>query len=162
MKKRATYLLVLFISALFVNVRAQQKTFDKPTFYQVMEKGSVEAVDNQIKLIATTTGINKEAYTGSLQMKKASLVKGASKKLSIFKEGHEKLEAVIKKDNQNAEWRFLRLIIQENAPKILKYKSEIKTDAAFIQSSFKGLSADVQSAVMDYRKHSNTLQALNF
>lgn len=162
MKKRANYLFVLFFSVLFVNATAQQKSFDKPAFYQVMEKAGSEELDNEIKLIAGTTGINKDAYTGALLMKKASLEKGAAKKLNVFKQGHEKLEAVIKKDQQNAEWRFLRLIIQENAPKILKYRSEIKTDAAYIQSSFKGLSADVQSAVMDYRKHSNTLQALNF
>ena len=145
-----------------MNATAQQKNFDKLAFYQVMEKAGSEELDNEIKLIASTTGINKDAYTGALLMKKAGFEKGAAKKLNVFKQGHVKLEAAIKKDQQNAEWRFLRLIIQENAPKVVKYRSEIKSDAAYIQSSFKGLSSDVQSAVMDYRKHSNTLQNLNF
>lgn len=145
----------------FIN-QAMAQAFDKAAFYKVMENGNADAVDRQLKIIETSTNINKGAYSGALLMKKAALIKGASKKLNVFKDGHTKLEAAIEKDKDNVEWRFLRLIIQENAPKILNYKSDKKEDAAIIQHSFKKLSPDVQSAVMDYRKHSDTLQTFIF
>lgn len=145
---------------LFSRVNAQ--AFDKAAFYKVMENGNTDAVDKELKIIEAAPNINKEAYSGALLMKKAGLIKGASKKLSVFKGGHAKLESAIEKEKENAEWRFLRLIIQENAPKILNYKSDKKEDAAMIHGSFKKLSPEVQSAVMDYRKHSDTLQTLNF
>jgi len=59
-------------------------------------------------------------------MKKAGLVAGVGNKLKVFKTGLQELEASIKQDNTNAEYRFMRLMIQENAPGILGYKKEIK------------------------------------
>lgn len=139
-----------------------QSGFDKAGYYKVMESGDAAAIDQQIKIIDNTEKINKEAYTGALLMKKASLIKGAAKKLNIFKEGHKKLETAIERDNANTEWRFLRLIIQEHAPKMLKYRNDISKDAAAIQSGFKKLSPEVQAAVLDYKKNSSSLQSLQF
>ena len=85
-----------------------------------------------------------------------------SNKLNIFKEGHRKLEAVIKKDNMNAELRFLRLIIQENAPGILGYKSDLKQDSELIKKSFTDLPQVVQQAIIDYSKKSKILNPSDF
>lgn len=141
--------------------KSQDKGFDKAAFYKVMENGDLAAVDKQLKIIETAD-INKEAYGGAMEMKRAGLVKGPSKKLNVFKAGHKKLEAAIEKDKANVEWHFLRLIIQEHAPKILGYRDDIDKDAALVHGSFKKLSPELQAAVMDYRKQSNTLQKLNF
>ncbi len=159
---RGSFICILvFLLSGFTKAKCQQ-SFDKSAYYKLMEKATTEDIDKQLKIIESSAGINNDAYTGALLMKKAGVVKGPSKKLSVFKSGNKKLEAAIEKDNQNAEWRFLRLIIQENAPKILGYRSDIKKDAAFIQSNFKKLSPEVQAAVLDYRKHSDTLRPLNF
>lgn len=162
MNGRIIYLLCFLMQGLFCQAKGPQQGFDKTAYYKVMENGNIDAIDKQLKIIETTSNINKEAYTGALLMKKADLVKGASKKLSVFKAGHQKLEAAMEKDNENAELHFLRLIIQEHAPKIVNYRSDIKKDAEIIHGSFKKLSPEVQSAVIDYRKHSDTLQSLNF
>ena len=146
---------------LFIEAKAQQG-FDKAAFYKVMENGKLDAVEEQMRIIVSVAGINKDAYSGALIMKKAGLVKGPSKKLSVFKEGHKKLEAVIKADEANIEWHFLRLIIQEHAPKMLGYHDDIKKDAELVHTNFKKLSPEVQAAVLDYRKQSDTLQPLNF
>lgn len=159
-KASIIYLLFFLMTGLFIQAKSQG--FDKVTYYKVMEGGNTVAVDKQLKLIETAPDINKEAYSGALLMRKAALVKGPSKKLNVFKSGHKMLEGAIGKDKDNPEWRFLRLIIQENAPKILNYRSDKKNDAAIIQNAFKKLSPEVQSAVIDYRKHSDTLQPLNF
>lgn len=153
---------MLFFLLPVISARAQQGGFNKEAYYQVMENASVETVDKQLKIIETSSGINKDAYRGALLMKKAGVIKGASKKLNTFKSGHKQLEAAIEKENENGEWRFLRLMIQENAPKILGYRSDIDKDATYIHSAFKKLSPEVQSAVMSYRKQSNSLKKLNF
>lgn len=156
--RRATYILFFLLQAFIT----RSQDFNKPAYYQVMENGNIESVDKQLRIIESNTGINKEAYAGAMLMKKAGLVKGAGKKLNVFKDGHKKLEAAIEKDKENAEWHFLRLLIQENAPKILGYRSDIDKDATLIQASFKKLAPEVQSAVLDYRKKSNSLKKLNF
>ncbi|MES1225617.1 MAG: hypothetical protein ABUT20_59610, partial [Bacteroidota bacterium] len=90
-------LLCCLTTGLFIEAKAQQ-VFDKAVFYKVMENGKLDAVEEQMKIILSAQDINKDAYSGALIMKKAGLVKGPSKKLSVFKEGHKKLEAVIKAD----------------------------------------------------------------
>jgi hypothetical protein len=95
-------------------------------------------------------------------MRKAGLVKGASNKLSVFKSGHTQLEDAIKKDNSNAEYRFLRLIIQENAPGILGYKSDMKQDGDYIKKSYKDLPQPVKHAISNYSKQSKTLKPADF
>ena len=58
--------------------------------------------------------------------------------------------------------RFLRLIIQENAPKIVHYKSELKNDSELIIKSFNKLAPVVQQAVRDYSKNSKFLNPSDF
>ena len=60
----------------------------------------------------------------------------------------------------NPEFHFLRLMIQENAPKIVKYHSDIEKDVSIIQESYKKMSPELQTAVMDYRKQSKSLKKI--
>jgi hypothetical protein len=53
----------------------------------------------------------------------------------MFKSGRSKLESAITKDKENTEYRFLRLIIQEHAPRIVKYRNELEKDSKWIQSN---------------------------
>ena len=154
------FLMFLILPAVYMHANAQQ--FDKASYYEVMRNGSIEAIDQQSMILLASSDENKDAYTGALLMKKAGLIKGASKKLNVFKEGSKKLEARIEKENKNAELRFLRLMIQEHAPGILNYRSDINADARIVHNSFKNFPPAVQAAVLDYRKQSNTLQQLNF
>ena len=64
-------------------------------------------------------------FTGALLMKKAGFNAPPAIKLHLFKSGHKMLEAAIRNNPENAEFRFLRLIIQEHAPGILGYKNDI-------------------------------------
>lgn len=153
-------LLTGFLALGFHVAGAQQ--FDKAAYYQVMESGKLDAVENQLKIINSSANINRQAYSGALLMKKAGLIKGPGKKLNVFKDGHSKLEAAIEKEKANTEWRFLRLVIQEHAPKILNYRGDIEEDARVVHQDFKNLSPELQAAILDYRKQSDTLQKLNF
>jgi hypothetical protein len=152
-------LLLLFFS---FNVKANTKKtgFDKSAFYSAMAANDISSINTQLNIVITSSINEKEAYEGALLMKKAGLITKPAEKLSLFKAGRLKLEAAIKKDKENAEFIFLRLIIQEHAPKIVDYRNNIDTDASIIRSNFKTLSPVVQQAINDYTKKSKVLKPL--
>jgi hypothetical protein len=76
----------------------------------------------------------------------------------MFRSGLKKLEKSIAEESGNAELRFLRLMIQENAPGILNYRNEIEEDSKMVRSAYKKLPKVVQQAVSDYSKKSKVLK----
>ncbi len=152
-------LLKMVLPGLFpAPVQEAGNKFNKSSFYAAMRGKEEAAVDKQIALLAITAIEEKTAYEGALLMKKAGLASGPKKKLDLFKEGHEKLEAVLNKDSSNTEYRFLRLMIQEHAPGILGYKKQIESDKRFVKNNYKKLSPVVQEAVVNYSKESKILK----
>ncbi|MBB3054050.1 hypothetical protein [Mucilaginibacter gotjawali] len=140
---------------------AQQK-FEKSVFYNVMASGDLDAVNNEINIVQDEQTSHKEGYEGALLMKKAGLLAKPKLRLKFFKEGRIKLETALLADNENTEFHFLRLAIEEHAPKIVKYHADIESDKLIIQKNFKGLSPVVQHAILDYCKNSKVLHAANF
>ena len=67
------------------------------------------------------------------------------------------LEGAIKKNPDNAEFRFLRLMVQEYAPGILGYKNDTEKDSEYIRKSYKSLPGEVQQAIANYSKKSKLL-----
>ncbi|MBV9963412.1 MAG: hypothetical protein JO072_14295 [Parafilimonas sp.] len=153
-------LIVCGISGLKACTFFQQ--FDKTTFYQILKSGGIKEIDNEISLINSSGLKNKDAFIGALQMKKADLLKVPKEKLKTFKEGATKLETVLRSDTSNVEFRFLRLIIQEHAPKVTKYNKNIAEDAAFIKTNYKKLSTDVQKILIDYSQTSKAIKPTDF
>jgi hypothetical protein len=160
LKTKSAFVFLFFCMSGFA-VSAQQ-SFDKAALYASMQTKDINVINGQIKIVNASSLPEKNAYSGALLMKKAGLAKGPSNKLSLFKSGHTKLEASIKKNNANAEYRFLRLIIQENAPGFLGYKSDIKQDADFVKKSYKSLPPVVQQAISNYSKQSKVLKPGDF
>ena len=61
------------------------------------------------------------------------------------------IETAIKADSANIEIRYLRLSVQENAPKVLKYYKNIDDDKKFILDSYSDIrSMDLKEIVKDY------------
>lgn len=137
-------------------------SIDKKEFYEVVSSKNEKTITQYITRLDNVAAKEKEAYRGTLLMTKAGLVSGPKQKLSLFKEGAKKLEAEIKKDTENPEYRFLRIIIQENAPGILGYKDNIKDDKAFLVTHYKSMEHAVQVAILDYSKNSKVLQKEDF
>lgn len=136
----------------FITQVAAQASFTKEQFYAAMSSEKVEVLDQQLLLLKDMNGTDRQAYTGALTMKKAGYVSGVGKKLRVFKEGSKELEAAIAHNKTNAEYRFLRLMIQEHAPGILGYNNELETDSEYIRKSFKNLHPTVKQAIIDYSK----------
>jgi len=154
---------ILILPLLVQQGIAQQKLrFDKEEFYNVMSKGDVNAIDNELIVVTGYATTNKEGYEGALLLKKAGLISGPRKKLDLFKAGRIKLETAIINNPDNVENHFLRLAIEEHAPKIVKYHADIEADKAIVKREFKNLSPVVQHAILDYCKNSKVLHAQDF
>ena len=158
MKLRMVSVVLLMVSGIITQGNLSQQGFSKNRYYEVIATENKDAINEQLEVLKKSSCPGKEAYEGALLMKKAGLVKG-SEKLCLFKSGRSKLESSIKNDNNNAEWRFLRIIIQEHAPKIVNYRGELQNDVQVIQTNFKGLPPVVQHAIVNYSKISKVISA---
>jgi hypothetical protein len=123
-----------------------------------MESQNKTLVDAQISELNSAPADIKNAFLGAMIMRKAGIGGNPSSKLKLFKQGHKLLEGAIAKDPNNAEYRFLRLIIQENAPGVLGYKSDLQKDSEFIRKSYSSLPEDLQKTITDYNKKSKVLK----
>jgi hypothetical protein len=140
----------------------QQGGFSKADFYSTMQSGNEQAVNKQLEIIKTSAVAGRNAFEGALLMKKAGMVNGPRKKLDLFKAGHKKLEDIIKKDSTSTEFRFLRLMVQEHAPGITGYKTELAKDRMYILANFEKLQPVVQQAIKEYSKESSVLKPIDF
>ena len=149
---------IIFIGALLIGQAGFAQTgFNKTNYYDVLNSGKLSAIEGQLKSVNTLSGNDKDAFEGALLMKKASKISVPAVKLSTFKKGHKKLESAISNVSSNIEYRFLRLIIQENAPKNLGYHKNISDDVKIIKEGKAGLNKITQTAIDDYSKHSKNL-----
>lgn len=158
MKRNMITTLTLLIFTIAVQGKFQQSIFDKSAFYKTLASENMAEINQHLSLLKFVTIPEKNAYEGVLLMRKAGIVKKAKEKLSLFKAGRVKLEAAIKSHAGNAEFHFLRLMIQEHAPSIVGYNKDIEKDCQFIRANYKNLPQVVQQAVIDYNKKSKKLK----
>jgi hypothetical protein len=136
----------------------QLSAIDRPAFYKAMEENNRGLVNEQLKVLDSAPETERQAFMGAMLMKKAGFRAPPPIKLRTFKSGHKMLEAAIKQDPVNAEFRFLRLVVQEHAPDVLGYKKDIQTDTEYIRKYYKSLPDEVQRIIEDYSKKSKFLK----
>ncbi len=76
-------------------------------------------------------------YKASAEMQKAQFALTPWKKIGHFKKGKKALEKYIKQYPKDVEARYIRFLVQSNAPFFLGYRSEIKNDYDMIQNNIK-------------------------
>ncbi|MCF2447484.1 hypothetical protein L0657_26250 [Dyadobacter sp. CY345] len=144
--------IILFSS--FVN-----PAVDKGAFYKVFGSNNPGEIDEMIALLEKEKSSSlTNAFLGALHTKKAGFLKGANEKIKIFKKGASMLEVEIAKKPANTEYRFLRLAIQEHAPKILKYNKNKDADKKAIIEGYKNLDPELQKIIKNYASGSATLK----
>ena len=158
MNIKIVFNLLFLLSVIAVQGNSQKLSFNKQAFYNAMASDNLEEINAQLNIVRGTSISEKEAYEGALLMKKAGLVTKAKEKLTLFKSGRLKLEASIKNDSKNTEFYFLRLIIQEHAPKMVNYRNELENDGSLIRTNYKTLPQVVQQAIFEYSKKSKVLK----
>lgn len=161
MKLRIELIIGCLIAFAIMSSTAYAQTgFGKQAFYSAMGSNSATVWNKQLEAVNALTGNDKSAFRGALLMRKSGSQNTPGQKLSMFKQGHKLLEAAIGQEAKNPEYRFLRLMIQENAPKIVGYNNNIGDDVKLIKASFKLLPEVVQKAVLSYSKTSKALNGL--
>ncbi|CAM1352586.1 hypothetical protein [Tenacibaculum ascidiaceicola] len=99
------------------------------------ELATKEAELSYIKKYKNSKEVSIQAYVVSLQMKQAKYKMMPWSKLKVFNTEKNKLETLISKNPNNIHLRYVRLVIQENTPSILGYKSSIKKDKQFLKEA---------------------------
>lgn len=153
-------LLLVFQLAAGYNCIAATGQFQE--FYVAFQSDDTTMISRQLNVLEGSSIPQKDAYSGALMMKMSGLVKSGMEKLKVFKKGRVMLENCIMKDSLNAEYRFLRLIIQENIPDFMNYHSKKKEDAGLIKESFSKMSPHLQKAISEYSKRSQVLKPEDF
>jgi hypothetical protein len=151
-----------FFFCLFSLIARAQSGFDKSSLYLAMAGTDTARIDEELRILGRDDFEEKSAYEGALLMRKAGLIRGPAHKLKIFKSGHQKLESALSAHEQNTEYHFLRLMIQENTPGILGYKDNMDEDARIVKVNYSNLPEPVRRAVEVYSKKSKKLNPADF
>lgn len=147
MKFLIVFITVLFLNTLLLDVDTVRIAYKEAAH----DKTKVEAFYKLLSKVTKEDNITLVAYKGaaiSLMGKHARKIKD---KKELFIEGVSYIEFAIKKSPKNIEIHFIRLGIQENTPKILKYKSNIEEDKDFILKQFNAIkSLTLKKHIRDY------------
>lgn len=138
--------------------------FSTPTDLEPLRKAYKEAGLDETKisyfmdLVKDVTKDSKPVligYKGAALAIEAKTQKGIQNKVEAFKDGIDYIEYAIAQEPNNVELRFIRLGIQENTPKVLKYKENIDEDKTFILGNFNDISSkNLKEHIANYIKQS--------
>lgn len=116
-----------------------------------MDQTKVQAFSDQLATVTKSDDVALIAYKGASITLVARQAETIKEKKEGFIEGVGLIEFAIEKEPNAIEPRFVRLGIQENAPKILKYKNDIPEDKELILKQYKYISSkDLKNHVKDY------------
>ncbi|MBQ4913722.1 hypothetical protein J8L85_04690 [Maribacter sp. MMG018] len=90
-------------------------------------------------------------YKGATLTLKAKHAKSIKEKKNFFKKGADIIESALALNPDSIELHFIRLSVQENAPKILKYNTKIEEDKNFILKNHDKLDNNsIKTLIRDY------------
>lgn len=149
-------LLFFIVSILVLNFQSIDLNHVRNTYKEVA--GNKEKIPEFNKLLHNITKNDKVelvAYKGAGIALKGRYAKKIKDKRDFFVNGVTLVEYVIKKAPNNIELRFIRLGIQENTPKLLKYKGNIEDDKNYIFSNYSSIKSSIlKTHIKNYIKQS--------
>ncbi|EGV42884.2 hypothetical protein BZARG_2026 [Bizionia argentinensis JUB59] len=150
----------LLISILILFSNLQSLDLDQVRIAYKEAAQNPEKVDdffNSMQSVTRTEDMELVAYKGAAIALKARNAKTLKDKKTGFIEGVSYIEFAIETEPNNIESRFIRLGIQENTPKLLKYKADIDRDKAFILTQLPYIkSTQLKNHIKDYILHSDS------
>ena len=133
MLKYSIYILFLYFITVNPSISEVRKMYKKAS----KSKEATIELHSKLATLKSTDNYILLAYKAASLTLMAKHAKGFKSKKSYFKEGATLLESIIVKHPNDLELRFIRLTIQENSPKIVRYKKNINDDKLFIYSNLK-------------------------
>lgn len=126
-----------------------------PTDVREQYYAASKSKQNAEKFYNLLAKYNKEnktmiAYKGAALALKSKYAPDKKDKKELFIEGVTTIENCVKQEPSNAEIRLIRLSIQENTPKFLKYKANIDEDKKMILSLFDKQSKELKEYIKIY------------
>lgn len=116
---------------------------------------TAEALLNSLSQISEEDDATRVAYKGALLTLKAKFTKAIRDKKKYFQEGTTLLEQAISKAPESIEIRCLRMGVQENTPKLLRYKGDLDEDKQFILDRYPSIKDEgIQAFIQGYVTHS--------
>lgn len=121
---------------------------------------TAEALSKSLAEISKEDDANLAAYKGALLTIKAKFTGPIKDKKKYFKEGVTLIEHAISSEPKNIEIRCLRMGVQENSPKILRYKGNIDADKQFLIDNFNSVkNIEIKELIAGYVRQSNHFSA---
>lgn len=150
-------LLIVFVSLMSIAA----PSLERVRGYFEAAKTSKEATENLYESLHDYNGSDAImlAYKGASYTLKARFTESRTEKKSLVTEGIQLLEKAVQSAPKQMEVRLVRLAVQENSPKILKYKGNITEDKQLLISSYAAQSAALQSIVKRYAQQSAVFTA---
>jgi hypothetical protein len=143
---------LFFITILVINLQSIDLDNVRSSYKEAASNAvKVIPFNNMLQEVTKDDRVELIAYKGSGIALKGRFSKKIKDKRTFFIEGVSFVEYAIKKAPNNIELRFIRLGIQENTPKILKYKGNITEDKLYILSHFRQItSSKLKKHIKEY------------
>jgi hypothetical protein len=138
MKLIAIYLIFITFGLQSISLEAVRSDFRTAA----KDNAKVSQFNNALKHINENDMVELIAYKGAGITLKSRLSKKIKDKRAFFIKGVNLIELAIDKEPDNIELRFIRLGIQENTPKLLKYKTNITEDKSFILANYNAIRSE--------------------
>lgn len=97
------------------------------------------------------------AYKGASITMVSKFGKNLNQKIKQFKEGVKWMESAVNRNPNNIEIRFIRLSVQENVPRIAKYRSNINEDAKFLVEHYKEQNGPLKEYLKSFMLQSKSI-----
>ena len=147
MKFLNALILVLSLNVISIDINTVRNAYKEAA----NDNTKIEAFSKLLSNISKKDDVALVAYKGASMTLSAKGEKRIKDKKNRFVEGVSFVEYAIEKAPNNIEVRFVRLGIQENTPKILKYKKNIEEDKLFLLKQFKDISSsNLRNHIKDY------------
>lgn len=115
------------------------------------DKTELTTFNSLLNEVTKTDKVELVAYKGAGVALKGRYSKKIKDKRSFFIEGVTLVEYAIQKSPNNIELRFIRLGIQDNTPKLLKYKGDMLNDKKFILTHYSAIkSSQLKHHIKNY------------
>lgn len=95
-----------------------------------------------IKKYGVKSSATYQAYVCSMEMKQAEHAFSPIKKLNIFNDSKDKLEKLILQNPENIHLRYIRYLVQSNAPSFLAYDDSLEEDREILKNYIKTNSSE--------------------